>query len=65
MRQNDKTERESWRERQKRGRENEKNEREREDERERVIVDNSSFPTQYQIRWSRETRDYLIVRTLL
>ena len=65
MRQNDKTtERESWRERQKRGRENE-NEREREGERERVIVDNSSFPTQCQIRWSRKTRDYLIVRALL
>ena len=52
MRQNDKTERESWRERQKRGRENE---REREGERERVIVDNSGFPTQYQIRWSHKT----------
>ena len=48
----------------KKGRENE-NERQSEGERETVIVDNSSFPTQYQIRWSRKTRDYMIVRTLL
>ena len=53
MRQNDKTERESWRERQKDGEIIRM--RERQGKRERVIVDNSSFLTQYQIRWSRKT----------
>ena len=65
MSQNDKTERESWRERQKEKEGERMRMREREGERERVIVDNSRFPMQYQIRWSRKTRDYLIVRTLL